>query len=85
VSGAGIAHLTGAVSARYAPDVSGVTTTTMQIAGALGIAAFGTAYLGLASDGAANHAFAVVTAAFAAQAALAAALAARATRPAAVR
>jgi hypothetical protein len=80
-----IAHLTGAVCARYAPDVSGVTTTTMQIAGALGVAAFGTAYLGLASDGAITHAFAVVTAAFAALALLAAALAAGATRPAAVR
>jgi hypothetical protein len=80
-----IAHLTGAVSARYAPDVSGVTTTTMQIAGALGVAAFGTVYLGLASDGAATEAFAVVTAGFAAIAVLAAGLAAGATRPAAVR
>jgi MFS family permease len=80
-----IAHLTNAVSARYAPDVSGVTTTTMQIAGALGIAAFGTVYLSLAADGPATHAFAVVTAAFAAIAVLAALLAAGATRPSAVR
>jgi hypothetical protein len=80
-----IAHLTGAVSARYAPDVSGVTTTTMQIAGALGVAAFGTVYLGLASDGAATQAFAVVTAGFAAIAVLAAGLAAGATRPVVVR
>jgi predicted MFS family arabinose efflux permease len=79
-----IAHLTSAVSTRYAPDISGVTTTTMQIAGALGVAAFGTAYLSLASDGAATHAFAVVTAGFAVIAALAALLAHGATRSTAV-
>jgi hypothetical protein len=79
-----IAHLTNAVSPRYAPDISGVTTTTMQIAGAIGVAAFGTAYLNLASDGAATHAFAVVTAAFAAIALLAALLAHGATRSVAV-
>jgi hypothetical protein len=80
-----IAHLTGSVATRYAPDISGVTTTTMQIAGALGIAAFGTAYLGLASGGSATHAFAVVTAAFATVAGLAALLANGATRGPAVR
>jgi hypothetical protein len=58
---------------------------TMQITGALGIAAFGTVYLSLAADGPATHAFAVVTAAFAAIAVLAALLAAGATRPSAVR
>jgi hypothetical protein len=56
----------------------------MQIAGAIGVAAFGTAYLNLASDGAATHAFAVVTAAFAAIALLAALLAHGATRSVAV-
>jgi hypothetical protein len=75
-----IAHLTSAVATRYAPDISGVTTTTMQIAGALGIAAFGAAYLSLTADGTATHAFAVVTAGFAAVAALASALAHGATR-----
>jgi hypothetical protein len=79
-----IAHLTNAVSTRYAPDISGVTTTTMQIAGAVGVAAFGSAYLSLASEAGATHAFAVVTAAFAAIAALAALLAHGATRSAAV-
>jgi MFS family permease len=79
-----IGHLTSAVSTRYAADISGVTTTTMQIAGAIGIAAFGTAYLSLASDGAATHAFAVVTGAFAGIAVLAALLAHGATRSAAV-
>jgi hypothetical protein len=76
-----IVHLTNAVSERHVHDISGVTTTTTTIAGAIAIAAFGTAYLSLASDGAATHAFAVVTAAFAAIAILAAALAHGATRP----
>jgi MFS family permease len=74
-----IGHLTSAVSTRYAPDISGVATTTMQIAGTVGIAAFGTAYISLASDGTATHAFAVVTAGFAAIAVLAALLAHGAT------
>jgi predicted MFS family arabinose efflux permease len=80
-----IAHLTSAVATRYAPDISGVTTTTMQVAGALGVAAFGTAYLSLTADGTATHAFAVVTAGFAAVAALAAIFAHRATQRAALR
>ena len=71
------------VSEGHAHDISGVTTTTTTIAGAIGIAASGTVYLSLASDGAATHAFAVVTAAFAAIAVLAALLAhgAVVTRP----
>jgi hypothetical protein len=79
-----IAHLTNAVSTRYAPDISGVTTTTMQIAGVIGVAAFGTTYLSLASDAGATHAFAVVTAAFAVLSLLAALLAHGATRSTAV-
>jgi hypothetical protein len=46
----------------------GVFTTCLQVAGALGVAAFGTAYLGLVSGSGtapATHAFAVVTAGFA--------------------
>ena len=39
-----IVHLTNAVSEGYAHDISGVTTTTTTIAGAIAIAAFGTAY-----------------------------------------
>jgi len=73
-----IAHLSNAVPPRYAPDISGVSTTLMQIGGTVGVAAFGTLYLGLAADGA-THAFAVVTAAFAAAALLAAAAAYRST------
>jgi MFS family permease len=37
-----IAHLTNVVPAEYAPDISGVSTTTLQIGGAVGVAAFGT-------------------------------------------
>lgn len=80
-----IAHLTNAVSEGYAHDISGVTTTTMTIAGAVAIAGFGTAYLSLASGGSATHAFAVVTAGFAAIAGLAALLAHGATRRPALR
>jgi len=66
-----IVHLTNAVADSYAHDISGVTTTTTTIAGAIAIAAFGTAYLSLASAGSATHAFAIVTAGFAAIAGLA--------------
>jgi MFS family permease len=75
-------HLTAAATPRYAADISGVFTTCLQIAGAIGVATFGTAYLGLA-DGhgaaAATDAFALVTAAFAATALLALVMAYRAT------
>ena len=80
-----IVHLTNAVSESYAHDISGVTTSTTTIAGAIAIAAFGTAYLSLASAGSATHAFAIVTAGFAAIAGLAALLAHGATRRPAVR
>jgi predicted MFS family arabinose efflux permease len=73
-----IAHLSNAVPPRYAPDISGVSTTLTQIGGTVGVAAFGTLYLGLAA-GDATHAFAVVTAALAAAALLAAAAAYRST------
>jgi predicted MFS family arabinose efflux permease len=76
-----VAHLTNAVPSRFAADISGVSTTTSQIGGALGVAAFGTLYLSLAGGGAAHasHAFAVVAGAFATVAALAAVTAGRAT------
>jgi MFS family permease len=73
-----IAHLSNAVPPRYAPDISGVSTTLMQIGGTVGVAAFGTLYLGLAT-GDATHAFAIVTAAFAAAALLASVAAYRST------
>jgi MFS family permease len=79
-----IAHLTNAVPAEYAPDISGVTTTSLQIGGTLGVAAFGSLYLGLASAGhqSPSHSFAITTLALGAMALIAAALAHHATRPA---
>jgi predicted MFS family arabinose efflux permease len=73
-----LTHLTGAVAPRHAPDISGVFTTVIQVAGAVAVAAFGSAYLSLASAGDAAHALAVVTAGFALIALLAAAMARRA-------
>lgn len=61
-----ITHLTTVVPADYAPDISGVSTTTMQIGGAIGVAAFGTLYFGVDDHpGAAHatHAFALTSAA----------------------
>jgi MFS family permease len=75
-----LAHLTSSVTPRHAPDISGVFTTVMQVAGALGVAAFGSAYLSMAGNGGAAHAFAVVTAGLAGVALLAAAMAHRAVR-----
>lgn len=79
-----IAHLINTVPPEYAPDISGVSTTTLQIGGALGVAALGTLYLSLTSHAAianATHAFAITTAAFAAVALLATATGYRATHP----
>jgi MFS family permease len=80
-----IAHLTTAVPPGYAPDISGVASTTAAIGGTLGVAAFGTLYLGLLHAGSvhATHAFAIVTATFAAAALLATVAARRATLPSA--
>ena len=77
-----IVHLTTVVPADYASDISGVSTTTMQIGGAIGVAAFGTLYLSLDAPVATGHtyAFAVTTAALAAVALLAAAAARQATK-----
>jgi hypothetical protein len=76
-------HLTTAATPRYAAEISGVFTTCLQVAGTIGVAAFGTASFSLhSSPGAhsARHAFAVVTAAFAATALASGAIAYRATR-----
>jgi MFS family permease len=57
-----IGHLTSSVPSRFAPDISGVSTTVLQIGGAVGVAAFGSLYLGEAAGGGAGqarHAFAV--------------------------
>jgi MFS family permease len=80
-----IRHLTTAVPPVYAADISGVSTTALQIGAAIGVAAFGTLYLSLtAQQGArpATHAFAITTAAFAVVALLATATAALTTRQA---
>lgn len=78
-----ITHLTTVVPADYAPDISGVSTTTMQIGGAISVAAFGTLYFGVDTHpGAAHatHAFALTTAAFTVVALFAALVAYRTTR-----
>lgn len=62
-----IGHLTNTVPADYASDISGVITSTQQVGGAIGMAAFGSLYLTLAVPAAAapganaSHAFAVTT------------------------
>jgi MFS family permease len=77
-----LGNLTGAVSTRYAPDISGLFNTTTRVGGVIGVAVFGTAYLGLAPGGAgAVTAFTVVTLALAGTALAAAALAYLAIRP----
>jgi len=76
-------HLTAAATPRYAADISGVFTTSMQIAGAIGVASFGTLYLALTGTDAASatKAFAAVTTTFALATLTAAALAYGATHP----
>jgi hypothetical protein len=57
-------HLTSVVPAGYAPDISGVSSTTVTIGGAIGVAAVGTLFLSLAARPgavAATHAFATTT------------------------
>jgi MFS family permease len=74
-----LGHLTSVVAPRHAAEISGVSTTTTQIGGAIGVAAAGGLYLGLAPDGP-RHAFAVTALALAATAALASLAAFAATR-----
>ena len=81
-----LAHLSGAVPPGYAPDLSGISSTTAAIGGAVGVAAFATLYFSLSHLGPAQatRAFAIVTAAFAAAAAVAMVAARRATTAPAV-
>lgn len=87
-------RMTAAVQPRYAADISGASSTLIQIGGSIGVAALGALYLA-AAHGAAAHGtrphgsgaalgtgFAVTTAVMAALAVVAAATASRATRPA---
>lgn len=58
-----IARITSAATPRFAPDISGVHTTVLQIAAALGIAVFGSVWFGVVDEPgptAATHGFAVV-------------------------
>ena len=78
-----IGHLTNATPDEYAPDISGVSTTTLQIGGTLGVAAVGSLYLSLAgnhNETQAGHAFAVTVLVLAAVSLLAALLAWAASR-----
>jgi MFS family permease len=76
-------HLTAAATPRFAADISGVFTTSLQVAGAIGVATLGTVYLNLVARGGignASRAFAVVTGSCAIIACVAAWTARRATR-----
>jgi MFS family permease len=91
-------RLTAVVEPRYAADISGASSTLIQIGGAIGVAAIGALYLAgargtgspavapvagaAAGAAAAAHAFAVTTSVLAGVALLAAAAAWRASRPA---
>jgi MFS family permease len=78
-----LVHVTTAATPRYAADISGTFTTSVQIAGTIAVAAFGSLYLSLLTHpgaGASSHAFGVVTAVFALVALIASPMAYRATR-----
>ena len=77
-----LGHLTNAVAPRHAPDISGISSTSTQIGGSLGVAGFGSLYLALSHGHSAGHAFGMTTLAFAVTGALATAAAHLATRPA---
>lgn len=64
-----LSHLTGSVEDRFAPDMSGLFNTTLQVGGVLGVAVFGTVYLDLVPGGGrstAVHGFATTSFALAA-------------------
>ncbi|MFJ4715552.1 MFS transporter [Streptomyces sp. NPDC088785] len=70
-----LAHLTESVEPRYAPDVSGLFNTTLQVGGTMGVAVFGTVYLALAEHtGSAHGAFGTTNAVLAAVSVVAAGL-----------
>ena len=50
-------RLTDAAGPRYAPDVSGLFNTTLQVGGTMGTAVFGTVYVALAAHGTPQDAF----------------------------
>jgi MFS family permease len=78
-----IGNMASSMPTRYAPDLSGINTTALQVAGTLSIAVFGTLYQGIAPNGGpqqATVAFTVVTAGFTGVAVLAVAFALRSIR-----
>lgn len=75
-----IGHLTGTASREHASDISGMTATTSQIGGSLGVAGFGTLYLTVAATGGPGRGFGLTALAFGATALLAAMPAYLATR-----
>ncbi|MEW2167063.1 MFS transporter [Streptomyces sp. NPDC007084] len=77
-----LARLTDAVEAQYAPDVSGLFNTTLQVGGTLGVAVFGTVYLNLITRGGTPHdAFSTTSAILAAVSVTASALILLAGKP----
>ncbi len=59
-----IGHLTNIVPTGYAPDISGVITTTLQVGGAIGVAGLGSLYFALAphrGSTPSTHAFAATS------------------------
>jgi MFS family permease len=77
-----LAHVTTAAAPRHAADISGAFSTSLQIAGAISVAAFGSLYLSqFTHPGAvqASRAFGIVTAVFALVALIASPMAYRAT------
>ncbi len=79
-----IGHIMNAVEARFAADISGVTSTLSQLGGAFGVAGIGSLYLAIARGGGparATHSAAIAIAAMAAVSFVAALAAYLATRP----
>jgi MFS family permease len=66
-----LGHLAGAASREHAPDISGISNTTSQIAGSIGVAGFGALYLALAGSHSPAHAFGITVLALGATALLA--------------
>jgi hypothetical protein len=60
-----LGHVTSTASPQHAPDISGVSSTTSQIAASIGVAGFGTLYLALAGHRhSPGHAFGITALAF---------------------
>lgn len=66
-----LGHLASASSRQHAPDISGISSTTSQIAGSIGVAGFGALYLAVAGHHSPGHAFGITALAFGATAVLA--------------